>query len=94
MQTGFMTAVPYALNHRHPSPGHISDRMNERRWEPCRFLLLYGGRFAAAGLMLGSYWSIAGISLGVVGLYALNAIWPLPVPRSSPVPRHRVGQLA
>jgi ACS family tartrate transporter-like MFS transporter len=35
--------------------------------------------FTVAGLTVGTYWSIAGISLGVVGLYASNAhLWPLP----------------
>ena len=53
--------------------------MNERRWNLAASCFCMAVGFTAAGLMVGSYWSIAGISLGVVGLYASNAhLWPLP----------------
>ena len=59
--------------------GHISDRMNERRWNLAASCFCIAIGFAAAGLTAGTYWSIAGISLGVIGLYASNAhLWPLP----------------
>ena len=80
MQTGFMTAVPYVLGTVGILVwGHISDRMNERRWNLAASCFCIAIGFAAAGLTAGTYWSIAGISLGVIGLYASNAhLWPLP----------------
>jgi D-galactonate transporter len=80
MQTGLMTAVPYVLGTVGILVwGHISDRMNERRWNLAASCFCIAIGFAAAGLTAGTYWSIAGISLGVIGLYASNAhLWPLP----------------
>ncbi len=80
MQTGFMTAIPYVLGTIGILVwGHISDRMNERRWNLAASCFCMAVGFTAAGLTVGTYWSIAGISLGVVGLYASNAhLWPLP----------------
>jgi D-galactonate transporter len=80
MQTGFMTAVPYVLGTVGILVwGHISDRMNERRWNLAASCFCIAIGFATAGLTAGTYWSIAGISLGVIGLYASNAhLWPLP----------------
>ena len=80
MQTGFMTAVPYVLGTVGILVwGHISDRMNERRWNLAASCFCIAIGFAAAGLTAGTYWSIAGISLGVIGLYASNGhLWPLP----------------
>jgi ACS family tartrate transporter-like MFS transporter len=80
MQTGFLTAVPYVLGTVGILVwGYISDRMNERRWNLAASCFCMAVGFTAAGLTVGTYWSIAGISLGVIGLYASNGhLWPLP----------------
>ena len=80
MQTGLLTAVPYVLVTVGILVwGYISDRMNERRWNLAASCFCMAIGFTAAGLTVGTYWSIAGISLGVIGLYASNGhLWPLP----------------
>ena len=80
MQTGLLTAVPYVLGTVGILVwGYISDRMNERRWNLAASCFCMAIGFTAAGLTVGTYWSIAGISLGVIGLYASNGhLWPLP----------------
>jgi MFS transporter, ACS family, tartrate transporter len=80
MQTGFLTAVPYVLGTVGILVwGYISDRMNERRWNLAASCFCMTIGFTAAGLTVGTYWSVAGISLGVIGLYASNGhLWPLP----------------
>ena len=50
MQTGFMTAVPYVLGTIGILVwGHISDRMNERRWNLAASCFLHGGGFHRGG---------------------------------------------
>ncbi len=53
--------------------------MNERRWNLTLSCLTMGVGCALAGYCGASYWSILGLSLATVGLYASNAhLFPLP----------------
>src|SRR5216684_7700403 len=80
METGFTTVIPYAAGTIGMIVwGHISDRMNERRWNLTLSCLTMGVGCALAGYCGASYWSILGLSLATVGLYASNAhLFPLP----------------
>ena len=81
MQTGFTTAIPYAAgHHRHDRLGPLFRSQERAALEPDR-LLLRRWRWAACspGCAGGSYWSILGLSLATIGLYASNAhLFPLP----------------
>lgn len=80
MQTGWMTAIPFICGTIGIVVwGHLSDRMNERRWNLVASCLCMAAGLAGAGILQGSYWSIAGLSLAMVGLYAGNAhLFPIP----------------
>jgi MFS transporter, ACS family, tartrate transporter len=74
METGFMTAIPYTAG----TVGmivwsHISDRMYERRWNLTLSCLTMGAGCALAGICGASYWSILGLSLASMGVFASSA---------------------
>ena len=80
MQTGFTTAIPYALGTIGMIVwGHYSDRKNERRWNLTASCTCMALGCLLAGLLGASYWSVLGLSLATIGLYASNAhLFPLP----------------
>jgi ACS family tartrate transporter-like MFS transporter len=80
MQTGFTTAIPYALGTVGMLVwGHVSDRMDERRWNLTASCATMAVGCLAAGLLGNSYLSVLGLSLATIGLYASNAhLFPLP----------------
>jgi ACS family tartrate transporter-like MFS transporter len=80
MQTGWMTSIPFICGTIGILVwGHISDRMNERKWNLTASCLCMAVGLAAAGALQGSLWSIAGLSVAMIGLYAGNAhLFPLP----------------
>ncbi len=80
MQTGFTTAIPYALGTVGMIVwGHYSDRKNERRWNLTASCSCMALGCLLAGLLGASYWSVLGLSLATIGLYASNAhLFPLP----------------
>jgi MFS transporter, ACS family, tartrate transporter len=80
MQTGFTTAIPYALGTIGMIVwGHYSDRKNERRWNLTASCSCMALGCLLAGLLGTSYWSVLGLSLATIGLYASNAhLFPLP----------------
>jgi ACS family tartrate transporter-like MFS transporter len=80
MQTGFATAIPYAAGTIGMILwGHYSDKKNERRWNLTGSCTVMGLGCIIAALLTGSYWSLLGLSLITIGLYASNAhLFPLP----------------
>jgi MFS family permease len=80
MQTGFTTAIPYALGTIGMLIwGHYSDMKNERRWNLTASCLTMGIGCVLAAVLTGSWWSVIGLSLITIGLYASNAhLFPLP----------------
>jgi MFS family permease len=80
MQTGWVTAIPFVCGTIGILVwGHLSDKMNERRWNLTASCLCMAAGLAAAGLLEGSYWSVAALSVAMVGLYAGNAhLFPIP----------------
>jgi MFS transporter, ACS family, tartrate transporter len=80
MQTGFATVIPYAAGTIGMLLwGHYSDKKNERRWNLTGSCTVMGLGCIIAALLTGSYWSLLGLSLITIGLYASNAhLFPLP----------------
>jgi MFS transporter, ACS family, tartrate transporter len=59
--------------------GNYSDRKNERRWNLTASCSCMALGCLVAGLFDNSYWSVLGLSLATIGLYASNAhLFPLP----------------
>jgi MFS transporter, ACS family, tartrate transporter len=80
METGWLTAVPFFFGTLGILVwGGISDWMNERKWNLTGSLICMALGLAMAGYCSGSYWSVVGLSLGMIGLYASNAhLFPIP----------------
>ena len=80
MQTGFATVIPYAAGTIGMICGATTPtRKNERRWNLTASCTVMALGCILAGLLRGSYWSIVGLSLITIGLYASNAhLFPLP----------------
>jgi len=80
METGWLTAVPFFFGTLGILVwGGISDWMNERKWNLTASMSCMALGLAMAGYCSGSYWSIVGLSLGMIGLYASNAhLFPIP----------------
>src|SRR5262249_55657421 len=49
--------------------GRISDRMNERRWNLLLACILSTGGVVMAGLTMGTWWALVGMSLAAMGFY-------------------------
>src|SRR5260370_11332596 len=80
MQTGFMTVIPDAAGTIGMVIwGHYSDKYHERRWNLTVSCLTMGLGCILAGYCGASYWSVLGLSMATIGLYASNArLFPLP----------------
>ena len=67
--------------------GHCSDKKNERRWNLTASCAVMGLGCITAALLTGSYWSLLGLSLITIGLYASNAhLFPLPAVSPGSIP--------
>jgi ACS family tartrate transporter-like MFS transporter len=80
METGWLTAVPFIFGTIGILVwGGISDRMNERKWNLTLSCLCMAAGLAMAGMFVGTYLSVAGLSIAMIGLYASNAhLFPIP----------------
>jgi ACS family tartrate transporter-like MFS transporter len=80
MQTGFTTVIPYAAGTVGMLVwGHYSDKKNERRWNLTASCSTMAIGCVLAGLAGPTWWSVVGLSLIMIGLYASNAhLFPLP----------------
>ncbi|MEA2737126.1 MAG: transporter, family, tartrate transporter [Acetobacteraceae bacterium] len=80
MQTGWLTAVPFIFGTIGILVwGGISDRMNERKWNLTLSCLCMAAGLVLAAMFVGTYLSIAGLSVAMIGLYASNAhLFPIP----------------
>lgn len=78
--TGVVSAIPSAVGMIGLLVwGWTSDRSNERRWHLIVACLLGFIGFAGAGWFGGSYWSVAAMSIAMVGLYGTRAVfWAMP----------------
>ena len=80
MQTGWLTAVPFIFGTAGILIwGAYSDRVNERKWNLVASCSCMALGLLMAGFFQGSYLSIAGLSVAMIGLYASNAhLFPIP----------------
>ena len=80
MATGWMTSIPFIFGTLGILIwGAYSDRINERKWNLVASLSCMACGMAMAAFFEGTYLSIAGLSLGMIGLYASNAhLFPIP----------------
>jgi ACS family tartrate transporter-like MFS transporter len=78
--TGFAAAGPYIVGTIGMIVcGYITDGMNERRWNLFFTCLAAAVGLFAAGLLSGSFWALAGLSLATIGFYGMKtSFWPLP----------------
>jgi ACS family tartrate transporter-like MFS transporter len=80
MQVGWVTMIPYTLGAISMALwGWISDRMEERRWNLFWACLLAGAGLVIAGLTIGTYWALVGMSIATIGLYGTKGpFWSMP----------------
>jgi ACS family tartrate transporter-like MFS transporter len=80
MMTGVATAIPYAIGTVGMILwGYVTDRMQERRWNLFFACLCGSIGLLVAGLLTGSYWTLAGMAVATVGFYGMKTpFWPLP----------------
>jgi MFS transporter, ACS family, tartrate transporter len=80
LATGFLTAIPYIVGTVSMIAwGYVSDRMGERRWNLFTGCLVGAIGLIAAGLLGGSFWSLAAMCLATIGFYGSKGpFWPLP----------------
>jgi ACS family tartrate transporter-like MFS transporter len=80
MQTGWVTAIPFVCGTVGILVwGWISDRMNERKWNLACSCTCMAIGLVMAGATQGTWLSIVGLSIAMVGLYASNAhLFPIP----------------
>jgi ACS family tartrate transporter-like MFS transporter len=80
METGWLTAIPFIFGTLGILIwGHISDRMNERKWNLTASCTVMALGLLMAGFYNGTYMAIVGLSIAMIGLYASNAhLFPIP----------------
>lgn len=70
MQVGWLTMIPYICGGiALVAWGRISDKMNERRWNLLIACILSTGGLVMAGLTMGTWWALVGMSLAAMGFY-------------------------
>jgi len=70
MTVGWLTMIPYICGGISLVVwGRISDRMNERRWNLLIACILSTGGLVLAGLTIGTWWALVGMSLAAMGFY-------------------------
>jgi ACS family tartrate transporter-like MFS transporter len=80
LQTGFLTMIPYVVGTISMVVwGYVSDRMQERKWNLFIGCLVGAAGLIIAGLLGGSFWSLAAMCLATIGFYGSKGpFWPLP----------------
>src|SRR6266481_6092122 len=80
LQTGFLTMIPYVVGTiSMVAWGYVSDRMQERKWNLFIGCLVGAAGLIFAGLLGGSFWSLAAMCLATIGFYgSKGTFWPLP----------------
>jgi MFS transporter, ACS family, tartrate transporter len=80
LATGYAASIPYVVGTIGMIVcGYITDRTRERRWNCFFTCLIAVCGLLIAGLTLGTWWSLAGLSIATVGFYGMKpAFWPMP----------------
>ncbi len=80
MTVGWLTMVPYICGGIGLVVwGRISDRMNERRWNLLGTCVVSTVGLIIAGMTMGSWWALVGMSIAAVGFYGSKGpFWSMP----------------
>ena len=80
MTVGWLTMIPYISGAVGlVSWGLISDRMNERRWNQRGACVVSTIGLIIAGLTIGSWWAMVGLSIATFGFYGSKGpFWAMP----------------
>jgi ACS family tartrate transporter-like MFS transporter len=70
MTVGWLTMIPYLCGAvAMVLWGRLSDRMNERRWNLFFGCMVSSVGLGIAGLTMGTWWALAGLSIATMGFY-------------------------
>jgi len=80
MTVGWLTMVPYICGALSLVIwGRISDRMRERRWNLLGACVVSTLGLAIAGLTMGTWWALVGMSIAAIGFYGSKGpFWAMP----------------
>jgi ACS family tartrate transporter-like MFS transporter len=80
MTVGWLTMIPYGVAAvAEIAWGQISDRMNERRWNLFVGCVLSAAGLVIAGLTMGSWWAMVGMTIAACGFYGTKGpFWAMP----------------
>jgi ACS family tartrate transporter-like MFS transporter len=80
MMVGWLTMIPYIAGAAGLIIwGHISDRMNERRWNLLVACAVSALGLIIAGLTMGTWWALVGLSIAAFGFYGSKGpFWAMP----------------
>ena len=80
MQVGWASMVPYICGSAAMVAwGWLSDRLDERRWMLFSACVIAAVGLMVAGLGVGTYWSLVGMSIAAIGLYGSKGpFWSMP----------------
>lgn len=80
MQVGWITMIPYGCGAvSMVFFGWLSDRIGERQWTLFWTCALSAVGLVIAGLTIGSWWSVVGMSITAIGLYGTKGpFWSMP----------------
>ena len=80
MEVGWVTMIPYVCGALSMVVcGRISDRLGDRRWTLFWTCLISTGGLVMAGMTLGTWWSLAGMSIAAIGFYGTKGpFWSIP----------------
>jgi MFS transporter, ACS family, tartrate transporter len=80
MTVGWLTMIPYAFGALGlVTWGYVSDRMGERRWNLLGACVVSTIGLVIAGLTIGTWWAIVGLSVAAFGFYGSKGpFWSMP----------------
>jgi ACS family tartrate transporter-like MFS transporter len=80
MQVGWVTMIPYTCGAiAMVFCGWLSDRLGERRWTLFWTCSLSAAGLVIAGLTIGTWWSVVGMSIAAAGFYGTKGpFWSMP----------------
>jgi ACS family tartrate transporter-like MFS transporter len=80
MTVGWLTMIPYICGGISLVVwGRVSDRMRERRWNLLCACVVSTAGLVMAGLTMGSWWALVGMSIAAIGFYGSKGpFWSMP----------------
>jgi ACS family tartrate transporter-like MFS transporter len=80
MTVGWLTMIPYICGGISLVIwGRVSDRMHERRWNLLAACVVSTAGLVIAGMTLGSWWALVGMSIAAIGFYGSKGpFWSMP----------------